>query len=362
MSAEYSCHFSTEFESIIEFASIEANNLIDKAASISDAFFLIDENVFRFYFQGRTLDRPYFLIKSNEQEKSLKQSEAIYSFLLKNNCSRSNTIVAIGGGITTDLAAWVASTFKRGVKLWLVPTTLLSMVDAGIGGKAAVNYQELKNALGCFYPAERIIICSDFLKTLDEKEYYNGLVEGIKTLIILKEFQRAERILNTKTITDHDIEYIARAKLGICQRDLHDKGERRLLNLGHSFAHIFESISNYLLPHGIAVAWGLSFAVNYSYEKQLLNVEDKTMLESLINKLLIINDESLNYKKILFNDDIIAIIGSKLRHLILNDKKNENAIKLVLFEHLDTSIYTEVSIESLERFIIAEFKRIKLNS
>jgi 3-dehydroquinate synthetase len=163
---------------------------------------------------------------------------------------RTGTIVALGGGTTTDLAGFAAATYLRGIPWVSVPTTLVGQVDAAIGGKTAIDIPQGKNLVGAFHWPARVVIDEGLLDTLPEREYRQGRAELVKTELL------AGRSL--------DIRAAAAYKAALCLRDPHDHGPRNVLNLGHTFAHALEAAADFDLPHGEAVALGLLAALRLS--------------------------------------------------------------------------------------------------
>ena len=160
---------------------------------------------------------------------------------------RSGALVAVGGGSTTDVAGFVASAYLRGIDWTAVPTTLLGQVDAAIGGKTAIDLPEGKNLVGAFHWPRSTVVDPALLQTLPEDERRNGLAEVVKTGLLMDE--------EVWELSDADlVRRCAAFKSAVCLRDPHDLGERRMLNLGHTFAHALEAASDYALPHGQAVA------------------------------------------------------------------------------------------------------------
>lgn len=182
---------------------------------------------------------------------------AIWSEMARAGLRRDSTVAVTGGGTICDVGAFAASTWKRGVNLVLVPTTLLCMVDAALGGKTAVNAGSEKNQAGTIYPASEILVCPGFLDTLPETEVLSGAAEALKTAVI-----------GDRTIVDHlqernwmeVVKGCMAVKGGIVSRDLEETGERRLLNLGHTVGHCLEGASGFSIPHGTAVAMGIPVA------------------------------------------------------------------------------------------------------
>jgi len=212
---------------------------------------------------------PVFWLDATEENKSPDILKDIFRFMNRHQAHRSSTVVGIGGGITTDIAGFIGATYKRGCRLQLVPTSFVGMIDASLGGKAAINFDGIKNCVGGFYPAEKVLICQRFLDTLPLAVMQEGWAEAIKMALIsaspLLELIR-QKPLNIPTILREAVD----VKMSICEVDLHDRGQRRLLNFGHTFAHVIEGLSEYSVHHGTAVGVGMRIANALSVERGLL--------------------------------------------------------------------------------------------
>jgi shikimate kinase/3-dehydroquinate synthase len=200
------------------------------------------------------LDVPVHAVPSGEQAKTLAVCQRLWEAL---RLERGGTLVALGGGSTTDLAGFVAATYMRGIDWVAVPTTLVGQVDAAIGGKTGIDLPQGKNLVGAFHWPSRTVIDSNLLATLPEQERRNGLAEVVKTGLLAGEplWELAEL---------EQVSRCAAFKAAVCLRDPLDRGERAMLNLGHSFAHAIEAASDYAVPHGEAVALGLIAALGLS--------------------------------------------------------------------------------------------------
>lgn len=215
-------------------------------------------------------------IRAAEAEKTMDTVTAICGRLLEEGADRNSLVLAIGGGITTDLAGFAASIYKRGVRFAYIPTTLLAQVDAAIGGKTGVNYDGLKNMLGVIRQPEFTYICPEVLETLPRREFLCGAAEMLKSFIIKDEGNYAKAVALLTDINNIDPDAItpeeafrmhqalgelifeaAAVKAEIVGRDQFEAGERRNLNLGHTFAHAIEKLSGGSIAHGEAVAMGI---------------------------------------------------------------------------------------------------------
>jgi 3-dehydroquinate synthase len=170
---------------------------------------------------------------------------------------RDATIVAVGGGVLTDMAGLAASLYMRGIRWQSWPTTLLSMADAGLGGKTACDLAAGKNLVGAFHAPERLVACTGFLDTLPPRQVESGRWELVKTAVLMNDLAWAAELATTPTPRAAWIERALAFKAGVVQRDPEEHGERRLLNLGHTLGHALESASEYRLLHGEAVGLGL---------------------------------------------------------------------------------------------------------
>jgi 3-dehydroquinate synthase len=182
---------------------------------------------------------------------------------------RDATIVAVGGGVLTDMAGLAASLFLRGVKWHCWPTTLLAQVDAGLGGKTAVNLPSGKNLAGAFHPPERMIVCTEFLSTLSSRHRSAGAWELFKHALIEGDLDWAESLLAAGQPGPDDLRRSLLQKAGVVHRDLRETGERKLLNLGHTLGHALESASGFGLLHGEAVGLGTLAACLLAEEQGL---------------------------------------------------------------------------------------------
>lgn len=207
-------------------------------------------------------------IKPSDSNKTLESISHVWKELGNNGGTRHSCLVNLGGGMVTDLGGFAASTFKRGINFINIPTTLLSMVDASVGGKTGINFNGLKNEIGTFCNANFVLLCTDFLTTLDSANLLSGYAEMLKHGLISNidmlagllnfdvcHIQDKEQRLQLSRMISDSVE----VKKNIVEKDPKENGIRKALNLGHTFGHAFESWSLKRTPvlHGYAVAWGL---------------------------------------------------------------------------------------------------------
>ena len=290
------CEISTlKFESLISFLE----NLIISEKSV---FLIADSNLAKFkeykeLFKGKTI----FFFDACEDNKNLENVTKIYEFLLKNRADRKSFVVGIGGGITLDVAGFVSTTYMRGLRFGFIPTTLLSMVDASIGGKNGVNFKGFKNYIGTFNHPDFIAISPNFLSTLSEREYNIGMAEIIKYGAIANSDLLDYLLLNADKIKEKDedtinylIEESVKIKVDIVRKDFKEAGLRKILNFGHTLGHALERLKK--VNHGEGVAAGMVFAGWLSVRKGYLKEDEFERLKKVIsafNLPLFIKDVSL---------------------------------------------------------------------
>ena len=252
------------------------------------AQFYLDTVTFALKKRGCEVD--HVLLPDGEKYKTLESLNLIFTALLQGNHGRDTTIIALGGGVIGDVAGFAAASYQRGVRLIQIPTTLLSQVDSSVGGKTAVNHELGKNMIGAFYQPSMVIIDTHTLDTLPKREVNAGLAEVIKYGAILdyEFFEWLEAhidelvALNNESL-QHCIARCCQIKADVVARDETEKGDRALLNLGHTFGHAIEThlgYGNWL--HGEAVSTGMMIAAALSEQLGDISVADVSRLEKLL--------------------------------------------------------------------------------
>ena len=252
------------------------------------AQFYLDTVTFALKKRGCKVD--HVLLPDGEKYKTLESLNLIFTALLQGNHGRDTTIIALGGGVIGDVAGFAAASYQRGVRLIQIPTTLLSQVDSSVGGKTAVNHELGKNMIGAFYQPSMVIIDTHTLGTLPKREVNAGLAEVIKYGAILdyEFFEWLEAhidelvALNNESL-QHCIARCCQIKADVVARDETEKGDRALLNLGHTFGHAIEThlgYGNWL--HGEAVSTGMMMAATLSEQLGDISVADVSRLEKLL--------------------------------------------------------------------------------
>lgn len=238
-----------------------------------------------------------FELVANEKNKTLETAQSVYQTMLAASLDRKSPVIALGGGIIGDTAGLAAATYMRGVPLIQVPTTLLAMVDAAIGGKTGVNFPLPggglgKNLIGAFWQPRAVLIDPLTLKTLSDRDFRCGLGECVKYALIADASLLDFLSMNSKQILGQDpqlitqlIERCVRIKAGIVEQDEREAGVRAMLNLGHTFAHAIESIPDNIMAHGEAVAVGLVGAMKCAIQTQRQSEADLEKLIAVLNVL-----------------------------------------------------------------------------
>lgn len=268
-----------------------------------------------------------YKVPQGETSKSLQQYTKICDFLLSNKIRRGSPLIAIGGGVTGDLAGFAAATVLRGVPLIHVPTTLLAMVDSSLGGKTGINYETGKNVIGSFYQPDLVLADIEFLSTLAENEWINGMSEMIKYAAINNREMFDELVEVAKkdgfTATERWERLIAKSaqiKADIVEQDVKESGIRAYLNFGHTFGHALEKVSEYgKISHGEAVFVGMLAETYYSQKQS--NSIDAGEIEQFIsyyNLKLSVNQHDKN--------DIYTLIEA----MKFDKKIKKEKIRLVL--------------------------------
>lgn len=224
-----------------------------------------------------------FVFSAGESSKNAAVYLELLSFLAKNRLTRTDALVALGGGVVGDLTGFAAATYLRGIRFIQVPTTLLAAVDSSVGGKTAIDLEEGKNLVGAFWQPSLVLCDTDTLNTLPKDIFLDGCAEVIKYAVL---FDREFFAYLASTGPDFDKEYVIKRcvtfKRDIVARDEFDTGDRRLLNLGHTIGHGVEANSNFTLSHGKSVAIGMAIISRSAVNHQLLSQEDETKIEEIL--------------------------------------------------------------------------------
>tara|TARA_Y100001970_G_scaffold109566_1_gene136879 strand:- start:3101 stop:4210 length:1110 start_codon:yes stop_codon:yes gene_type:complete len=296
------------------------------------------------------------LFNANEKNKNMKNVNLILNKLFKFNFNRNDCIISFGGGITGDVSGFAASIFKRGLKFINIPTTLLAQVDSSIGGKTGVNNKYGKNLIGSFMQPDLVISDVDILNSLPKREIICGYGEILKHSIISnkKNFKflkkNSTKILKLKSpFIERAISDSCKIKRNIVQLDEKEKNIRKILNLGHTFAHAYEATLAYSnkLNHGEAVILGIVSATKFSVHNNIINKKDYEQILEHIKNLKISTNLNFYFKR----KDIQLII----KYMKSDKKNNSNKINLILIKKIGKIILNLMFDQSkIKRFLVEE--------
>ena len=303
-----------------------------------DAVIITDINVEDLYGDYFP-DHPVITIGTGEAVKETDTVETIIKHLLAIGADRTTFLLGIGGGIVCDITGFVASVYMRGIEFGFVSTTLLSQVDASIGGKNGVNVNGIKNIIGCFNKPSFVICDNYLLRTLPEEEFISGLAELVKHALI-KDYRLFELIENNifrlhkreEALLKELITRSIKIKASIVERDEREQGERRILNFGHTLGHAVESTTG--LSHGISIAAGMLTAVEISYDEGFLKIEETVRIRDTFKQLNLVPSIDFSWPDI--KDRILA-----------DKKKKGKKIQYILLNTIGEAIQKEYPIEEL---------------
>lgn len=320
----------------------ESGKLVKEVLRGKRALIVTDDIVDKLYTKivKESLERENIItsvcvLQNGETNKNIESIYNIYSSLAKNELSRKNIIIALGGGVIGDMAGYAAATWMRGIDFVQIPTTLLACVDSSVGGKTGINIKEGKNLVGAFHSPRLVIMDSDVLNTLPKREFNAGMAEVIKHAFLFDK-KLLEYLENNNSF---DMDFILKRncelKGHIVEIDYKEKKERMFLNFGHTIGHSVENAAGYgVLLHGEAVAIGVIFAIEYGIKKGI--TKDKSLLERAKN---IFNKFSLP-------TEIPSNINLK-DAIKLDKKRSDDKINFVFLESIGKPYVEKVSIKDI---------------
>ncbi len=308
---------------------------------------LSDETVAKFYIEKlrKNLEKSgfkvsEFIIKPGEKSKTLSTATKIYEKMAADFFSRSDMVVSLGGGVVSDIAGFAAATYLRGIKFVSIPTSLLAQIDASIGGKNGVNLSFGKNLVGTFYSPELVLVDSNFLLTLPQKELRCGIAEAIKCGCIKDE--KLFEIFENENFENNLDEIIKRSiavKKQLAEKDEFDLGERKLLNFGHTLGHAYEKLGNFeTFSHGEAVAIGMNEITKISEKLGLTKAGTAERLAEVLKK------NSLPVSSSFAKKDVLKAV--------LHDKKISGSfIDLAVLKSIGSSFIHRVPCSKIADFL-----------
>lgn len=325
-----------------------------KGVSFSKIFILVDENTKSHCLPLLERDLPescqLIQIKAGEANKTLDTCQLIWQSLTDANADRQALIINLGGGVICDMGGFCARTYKRGIRFWNIPTTLLSQVDASVGGKLGVDFGAFKNQIGLFSEPEMVFVDTIFFNTLPKDEIISGFAEMVKHALIRDGDMFYE--LLEQNISDMDwqkwVPKSVTIKQDVVEQDPTEKGIRKILNFGHTVGHAIESYflsKDNVLKHGEAIAIGMVAETYLSVYKGMLAKDDGDLI---INYLL----------RIFPQKEIDKIAISAITDLALQDKKNMNGkINAVLLGNIGEAVYDSEITEDDIRISLAYYNQ-----
>jgi 3-dehydroquinate synthase len=315
---------------------------VQKYLTAKKTVIITDENIIRIY--GNDIPPcPVIVIGTGEKIKTLETMRYIFERLIAVEADRSTFILGIGGGIVCDIAGFAASVYMRGLRFGFVSTTLLSQVDASVGGKNGVNFNNFKNMIGVFRQPEFVICDTQMLETLETAHVREGFAEVVKAALIkdgsffsyLEENQDKALGLDS-TVIDKIIQRSVEIKAAVVQNDEREKGERKILNFGHSFAHTIENLTG--ISHGEAVSIGIGLASKLSEKMGYISHADVIRISMLLESFGLPVSLEINMS------DVIDSMKK--------DKKREgNMIHFILLDRIGNAIINPLSYKYLEELI-----------
>ena len=318
----------------------------EKLAKNINNVLLIDEKVYGLY-RNRLQHHAaqVIFVSALETSKTLSGAEEVFNILYEKNFTKSNELIVVGGGITQDIGAFIGATYKRGIKWYFFPTTLLAMSDSCIGAKSGLNYKDAKNQLALFSAPTEIIINTKFIETLEQRDIKSGLGEILKLYIIGgQEFIEKYKLwVQNGQVKHHEnyqllIQSALLIKKAVIEKDEFEYHERKALNYGHTFGHVLESMSNYQIPHGIAVVLGIMIINQISCDEGFLANNHHKVINEICKDLL--DDSALNYLKTV---DIYEIFN----YLKLDKKVAGDIITFVILRHFGDIGFMPININDV---------------
>lgn len=253
-------------------------------------------------------------IEQGEASKQMDTLNKLLCALVENSFTRTDCVVAVGGGVVGDLSGFAASVFMRGIDFYNIPTTVLSQVDSSIGGKTAIDFMGIKNIVGAFYPPKKVIIDADTLKTLPPRQLSNGLAESVKMAAtsdseLFEIFEKGDAIQNIDTIIERSL----RIKKQVVEEDEREAGLRKILNFGHTLAHAIESANSMKeLYHGECVALGMLYMCSQEVKKRLTAILKKLNLPTEFSADSAVLIEACRHDKKAAGDDITVVLVNEI--------------------------------------------------
>jgi len=337
----YNVEIFKNFETLIDFQIDETTFLV-----VDKLFY----SLYRDELFSKIPDKQLYLLESYEKNKTVETALEICEIMTKIPAKRNAKLISFGGGIVQDVTGFVANILYRGIHWTFYPTTLLAGCDSCIGGKTSLNYKKFKNLLGTFYPPDEIKVYTSFFHTLSEKDYKSGLGEVVKFNVMFgdKGIQNMEENIGlllerNEVVLEKFVQSSLLFKKDFIEEDEFDKGIRIHLNYAHTFGHAFETMSNYAIPHGTAVAMGTIVANRISLSRKWLDEERANRIENILWKIIKIDSSDITIdmdsiigairkdKKQISSDLTAVLMDNEMKLKIVHDVKRSEIEEAVKF-------------------------------
>lgn len=341
---------------------VEDFSFIENIVFDEKTYVVVDKLVYGLYHDklfSRISEQRLYLVEAAEKNKTVETALDICERMTSIPARRNARLISFGGGIIQDITGFVANILYRGIHWTFIPTTLLAACDSCIGGKTSLNYKSFKNLLGTFYPPDEIYVCPVFFDTLSERDYQSGLGEVVKFNLMYGEEGLSRIEENIRKLLDRDkavlnqfVESSLLFKRNFIEEDEFDRGRRIQLNFAHTFGHAFEIMSNYVIPHGTAVAMGTITANYISMKRGMLDEQYVKRMEEVLWEIIHVDTEQIPVdmqivlgaihkdKKQVDNRITAILMDRNMRLHILHDLQEEEIAEAVgyLFDQLRKGI------------------------
>lgn len=334
------------FPEYLHFSDNPAKTLQDLIGAFAPDQFavLVDELTAQHCLPLLQTDAPVIRIKSGEEEKTIATCEYIWSEMTRLGFSRKSMLINLGGGVIGDMGGFAAATYKRGIRFINFPTTLLSMVDASIGGKLGIDFHGLKNHIGVFQEPDAVVVCSAFLQTLPKRQIRSGFAEVLKHgLIKNKAYWYRVKIIDLENqIWDDIIAESIKFKHEVVSADPQESGLRKILNFGHTLGHAIESHfleTNEPLLHGEAIAIGMVLEAHLAWQKRLLSIDECEEIVAVMRSY--------------YGLPPLPDVRELEMHLLQDKKNSEGRLKFALLNTIGNCHYdVVVDLEEIRRAVV----------
>ena len=321
----------SSYDIIVERGSL---NSVSESIDLNRKVLIVtDSGVPKQYAQtvaSKAKDARIETIPQGEASKNFDMYRHLLKILVEEGFTRTDCVVAVGGGVTGDLSGFVAASYMRGIDFYNIPTTVLSQIDSSIGGKVAIDFEGFKNIVGAFYQPKKVIIDPDVLKTLPKRQIANGLAEAVKMALTSDEelFELFEKA-NPEDCIDEIIVRSLNIKKYVVEQDEKEAGLRKILNFGHTIGHGIESEQGGRLYHGECVALGMIPMCGPKVRKRLIRVLEKTGLPSTVNVCREKVFDALKHDKKFKGDKVTVIKVNEVGSFVMEEVYEEDVLRLL---------------------------------